>query len=56
MMATEVSGDERGAMMVTAGHDGDGARMDRLACSWRRFRPSADSATVRSATCNAFSS
>ena len=28
----------------------------RLACSWRRFRPSANSATVRSATCNTFSS
>ena len=28
----------------------------RLACSWRRFRSSANSATVRSATCNNFSS
>ena len=28
----------------------------RLACSWRRFRSSANSATVRSATCNTFSS
>ena len=30
-------------------------RMDRLACSWRRFRPSTDSATVRSVTCNTVS-